>query len=52
MEPPFRFGQIVAPEYFVGRQEELAALPPPKPQTRLIGQWLGTRSRNCLAVRE
>jgi len=26
MEPPFRFGQIVSPEYFVGRQDELAAL--------------------------
>src|SRR6266446_4362899 len=26
MEPPFRFGQIVPQEYFVGRQTELAAL--------------------------
>ena len=25
-QPPFRFGQIVSPEYFVGRQSELASL--------------------------
>jgi len=25
-QPPFRFGQIVSPEYFVGRQTELASL--------------------------
>ena len=25
-QPPFRFGQIVPPEYFVGRQQELASL--------------------------
>ena len=25
-QPPFRFGQIVSPEYFVGRQSELATL--------------------------
>ena len=25
-QPPFRFGQIVPPEYFVGRQVELATL--------------------------
>jgi AAA+ ATPase superfamily predicted ATPase len=26
LEPPFRFGQIVPPQYFVGRQRELASL--------------------------